>query len=139
MKPERAPAKGGKSSGPLLLEAAGRLRARYAGTPADLAAALSGQNFRAYTSPDIVGVEVGGAVDGPAALATTAASPHPVGRTSAIAGEAGQGAGADGAADPGGDVSGSLLAVEEDGGGSRDRRRRAGELSGQLTHRRLRR
>src|SRR3984893_3824789 len=27
-----------------------------------LAASLSGQNFRAYTSPDIIGVEVGGAV-----------------------------------------------------------------------------
>ena len=32
------------------------------GFAADLAAALSGSNFRAYTSDDIVGVEVGGAV-----------------------------------------------------------------------------
>lgn len=33
-----------------------------AGFAADLAATLSGQNFRAYTSTDLVGVEVGGAV-----------------------------------------------------------------------------
>jgi glycerol-3-phosphate dehydrogenase (NAD(P)+) len=36
----------------------------------ELAQALSGQNFRAYTSPDIVGVEVGGAVKNVLAIAT---------------------------------------------------------------------
>ena len=36
----------------------------------ELAHALSGQNFRAYTSPDIVGVEVGGAVKNVLAIAT---------------------------------------------------------------------
>jgi glycerol-3-phosphate dehydrogenase (NAD(P)+) len=35
-----------------------------------LAASLSGQNFRAYTSPDIIGVEVGGAVKNVLAIAT---------------------------------------------------------------------
>ena len=37
---------------------------------AALARALSGDNFRAYTSPDIVGVEVGGAVKNVLAIAT---------------------------------------------------------------------
>lgn len=37
---------------------------------AELAATLSGQNFRAYTSPDITGVEVGGAVKNVLAIAT---------------------------------------------------------------------
>ncbi len=37
---------------------------------AELAQALSGQNFRAYTSPDIVGVEVGGAVKNVLAIGT---------------------------------------------------------------------
>mgnify|MGYP002784247561 CR=1 FL=1 len=37
---------------------------------AELAVSLSGQNFRAYTSPDIVGVEVGGAVKNVLAIAT---------------------------------------------------------------------
>lgn len=36
----------------------------------ELARTLSGQNFRAYTSPDIVGVEVGGAVKNVLAIAT---------------------------------------------------------------------
>ncbi|HXQ64355.1 MAG TPA: NAD(P)H-dependent glycerol-3-phosphate dehydrogenase [Steroidobacteraceae bacterium] len=36
----------------------------------DLAQTLSGQNFRAYTSPDIVGVEVGGAVKNVLAIGT---------------------------------------------------------------------
>jgi glycerol-3-phosphate dehydrogenase (NAD(P)+) len=36
----------------------------------ELAVALSGQNFRAYTSPDIVGVEVGGAVKNVLAIGT---------------------------------------------------------------------
>jgi glycerol-3-phosphate dehydrogenase (NAD(P)+) len=36
----------------------------------ELAQALSSQNFRAYTSPDIVGVEVGGAVKNVLAIAT---------------------------------------------------------------------
>jgi glycerol-3-phosphate dehydrogenase (NAD(P)+) len=36
----------------------------------ELASALSGENFRAYTSPDIVGVEVGGAVKNVLAIAT---------------------------------------------------------------------
>ena len=36
----------------------------------ELADALSGQSFRAYTSPDIVGVEVGGAVKNVLAIAT---------------------------------------------------------------------
>ena len=36
---------------------------------AELAATLSGQNFRAYTSPDITGVEVGGAVKNVLAIA----------------------------------------------------------------------
>jgi glycerol-3-phosphate dehydrogenase (NAD(P)+) len=36
----------------------------------ELARALSGRNFRAYTSPDIVGVEVGGAVKNVLAIAT---------------------------------------------------------------------
>jgi glycerol-3-phosphate dehydrogenase (NAD(P)+) len=36
----------------------------------DLARTLSGQNFRAYTSPDIVGVEVGGAVKNVLAIGT---------------------------------------------------------------------
>jgi glycerol-3-phosphate dehydrogenase (NAD(P)+) len=35
-----------------------------------LAQSLSGQNFRAYTSPDIIGVEVGGAVKNVLAIAT---------------------------------------------------------------------
>ncbi len=37
---------------------------------AELAQALSGQNFRAYTSPDIIGVEVGGAVKNVLAIGT---------------------------------------------------------------------
>ena len=37
---------------------------------AELAHSLSGQNFRAYTSPDIVGVEVGGAVKNVLAIGT---------------------------------------------------------------------
>jgi len=37
---------------------------------AELAQSLSGQNFRAYTSPDIVGVEVGGAVKNVLAIGT---------------------------------------------------------------------
>jgi glycerol-3-phosphate dehydrogenase (NAD(P)+) len=37
---------------------------------AELAQTLSGQNFRAYTSPDIVGVEVGGAVKNVLAIGT---------------------------------------------------------------------
>jgi glycerol-3-phosphate dehydrogenase (NAD(P)+) len=37
---------------------------------AELAKTLSGQNFRAYTSPDIVGVEVGGAVKNVLAIGT---------------------------------------------------------------------
>jgi glycerol-3-phosphate dehydrogenase (NAD(P)+) len=37
---------------------------------AELAQTLSGQNFRAYTSPDIVGVEVGGAVKNVIAIGT---------------------------------------------------------------------
>ena len=37
---------------------------------AELARSLSGQNFRAYTSPDIVGVEVGGAVKNVLAIGT---------------------------------------------------------------------
>jgi glycerol-3-phosphate dehydrogenase (NAD(P)+) len=36
----------------------------------DLATTLSGQNFRAYTSPDILGVEVGGAVKNVLAIGT---------------------------------------------------------------------
>ena len=37
---------------------------------AELAQTLSGQNFRAYTSPDIIGVEVGGAVKNVLAIGT---------------------------------------------------------------------
>ena len=37
---------------------------------AELAQSLSGQNFRAYTSPDIIGVEVGGAVKNVLAIGT---------------------------------------------------------------------
>ena len=55
------------------------------GFAAALARALSGDNFRAYTSPDIVGVEVGGAVKNVLAIATGSADGMGFGANTRIA------------------------------------------------------